>query len=151
MDIADLHSEAAHDYEQSSRGAIQDNIVHRDRPPGEELSPQVADGGRLIIERQSMTFKARPAEPVKLVARFTVGLDVQLELEVGGQTFPVKLDATAVQQWREITVQIPGLRVKPKNSLIVRTTNGASFHAYHYFFLQKSVTPPAPPTPAPGS
>ena len=137
VDIADLHSEAAHDYSQSTRGTIQDNIVHRDRPPGEELAPQVADGGRLVGEKHSMSFSAQARKPLKLVARFTVGLDVRLELEVGGQTFPVKLDATAMQQWREITVQLPAARVKAHNKLTVRTVNGAPFHAYHYFFLQK--------------
>jgi hypothetical protein len=137
VDIADLHSEAEHGYTQSFRGSITDNIVHRDRPPGEVELPVVADGGRLVTQRHDMTFKAKAGKALKVVARFTVGLNVRLRLDVNGQAFPVKLDATAIQQWREITVEVPASRVKADNTFSVRTTNGAAFHAYHYFFMQK--------------
>ena len=150
VDVADMHDEAAHGYEHEKMGVIADNIVHRDPPPDEPMAAQVADGGRLVVDKHSMRFSARPGEALKIVARFTVGLNVKLQLEVGGQIFPVKLDVEETPQWREITVSVPGSRVKADNKLTVRTTNGAAFHAYHYFFLQKGKSKkPSTLTPTP--
>jgi len=158
VDVGDMHNEAAHGYVHKEQGKIADNIVHRDPPPDEPTAAQVADGGRLVVDRHSMRFSAQPGKALKIVARFTVGLNVKLQLEVGGQAFPVKLDVEETPQWREITVSVPAARVKAENTLMVRTINGAAFHAYHYFFLQKgkskkpststkpdAVTPPAQP------
>ena len=138
VDVADLHSEDAHDYRQTARGSIQDNIVHRGTLDGSDgLQKQVADGGRLVEDEEEMLFWAKRGRDLKVIARFTVGLEVDLQLEVGGRAFPIKLERTSSTGWNEITVQVPGSRVKGINSLKVKTINGAPFHAYHYFFLQQ--------------
>ncbi len=137
VDVADLHSEDDHDYGMTTRGAIQDNIVHRGIPDGDGIQKQVADGGRLVADRERMTFWATAGKDLKIVARYTVGLEVNLILDAGGREFPVKLEPTATNGWSEVTVQIPGSRIKRVNTLEVRTVNRAPYHAYHYFFLQK--------------
>ena len=134
VDVADLESEARHDYRRKKRGTIRDNVLRRASKPGGDAT--MADGGRLVKRQEWMTFAATPNKPVTVVGRYTVGFDMTLMFRVGRFIKKISLEVTPADDWSEVSFKIPAKYVKSENHMTVKGMANKAYHVYHYFFLQ---------------
>lgn len=125
LDVADLESEAEHDY--SLFWATQvENRVHE----AWVAERRRADGGRAGRTLERFSLGVRPG--AKLVARLLTDSAMQLELFVGG----AKAGSLALEpeaEWQEVAVELPADVPTGPVKLELAAPKGQSFTSLHYF------------------
>jgi hypothetical protein len=127
LDVADLESEAAHEYDAPSGGGTDvDNLAHvhdaGDRP--------AADGGR--GKRLYDGFRLRAgAEPVRLVARVGAPQGARLRVSVGGKAV-AELEVTQ-GPWHELSVALPPADGGADRWVEIESADGRRFVSMHYW------------------
>lgn len=120
LDVADLESEAEHDY-QLFDADRRDNVVI-------ELGERV-DGARAERALDSFWLVTRPGGAI--VLRVAAPRDTTLELQVGAVRLTVGVPAS---RWHEARVELPADAPSGRSRVTVRSAE-ARFSALHYFSL----------------
>jgi hypothetical protein len=141
LDVADLASEAEHDYEMHMPliGLEPANLLTRKRSPDGEV---ILDGGRGLPGAEEFTItNLSPNRPVEVVMR-TTDAPFALQVQADGKNLGEWAFQPSGSGWQEATFTIPAQSVR-SGSLRVRLSpsEGAplGIHtAYHYWFVQQS-------------
>lgn len=119
LDVADLESESAHDYELLD-ATKEENLV---------LSTSVrADGGR--SDRTLDRFRLKIAPGGSLVARWSARSEAPLSVRVDGRTLGAA--RVGLDYWQEVRFEIPG-DVSRGSHRIEVTAESTPFYALHYW------------------
>jgi hypothetical protein len=141
LDVADLASEAEHDYEMHMPliGLEPANLLTRKRSPDGEV---ILDGGRGLPGAEEFTItNLSPNRPVEVVMR-TTDAPFALQVQADGKNLGEWAFQPSGSGWQEATFTIPAQFVR-SGSLRVRLSpsEGAPLEihtAYHYWFVQQS-------------
>ncbi|MBW2526513.1 MAG: hypothetical protein JRI23_20195 [Deltaproteobacteria bacterium] len=139
VDVADLESEAAHDWELGRATAADSRAVMWPTPDGRV----VADGGRFRRQRDLFRLTIPADTPTVLVMR--VVAEEPLELVVDGSTIG-RAEEQAVRgaavdpdvaRWVELAVELPRLPVAEdlRRRVLVRSAAGTEFASFHYWLF----------------
>lgn len=133
LDVADLDSEAAHEYALLGTPEGHD-IVHEGTSPDEA---RVVDGGRSHRWRESFVMQLPDGAPARLVVRFSAGTGTTLRVLANGE--PVgELDCSDEADWCERAVDIPAHLAGRRTRIDVFVSGdddaGATF--FHYWGLK---------------
>jgi len=138
LDVADLDSEAAHDYAIELAPGHAAAPLRILSPPGG--SGPVVDGGRLVSGRERFTLSATPGRDLALVIR-SLG-QVRMTLEAGSSgPIPVTVRAASAEEWAEAVIPIPGSAIGgPELEVTVTAIDGAyaegGYGSFHYWAYQ---------------
>jgi len=143
VDVADLESEAEHDYKVFG-GSDTDDVAEMSEEPGcyeaasedgEVGCAEIADGGRQKRTLERFTGKLEVGRAARLVMRLSAEHDVEMVVRAGGVevgTVPVGLGA-----WKERVVEIPPDRVRERTEIeIAPKESSATFCSFHVWFYQ---------------
>jgi len=136
VDVADLASEAAHDY--AWFDTFRDRL--REFPSGTPDGPVAMDGGRWISRGESMRVRARPGQWLVMLMR-TEGERVDtLDVAVNGRPAGTLALPRRAATWSEPLMQIPDSLVVDSLLTITvmsrRLPESDGYGSYHYWFLQ---------------
>jgi hypothetical protein len=127
LDVADLESEAAHDYQLLD--ALQSfNVVSSDP------FSRRADGARAQRAHERFTLDLRPGG--RLIARLTSEAASEVEVRVGGESIG-STHLTGTSEWHEAVLRIPAHLGGPQP--VELTARKSRFAALHYWSLPASV------------
>jgi hypothetical protein len=129
LDVADLESEAAHDYELGPARDTDDVVLTH------AIDQQiVVDGARVKRAVDRFAFRSRSGAPAILVARLTAEVPTEVEATVGGQV----VGTTRVSSgWTEATFEVPG---RPKGEPIAisfAARHQGRFGSAHYWLYER--------------
>jgi hypothetical protein len=133
VDVADLESEAAHEY--ALFGAQEGHdLVHDGTSPD---GTRVVDGGRSRRWRESLVMHAPDGASLRLVVRFENPSGTVLRVLAGGE--PVgDLDCSEETDWCERAVDIPARLAGPRTRIdvVVSGDGDAGATVFHYWGLK---------------
>jgi hypothetical protein len=133
LDVADLESEASHDY--ALLGAPEGNdVVHEGASPDDA---RVVDGGRSHRRRESFVMHLPQAAPARLVVRFDAPTGTVLRVLAGGE--PVgDVECDEESDWCERAVDVPARLAGPRTRIEVVVGGDADAGAtfFHYWGLK---------------
>jgi hypothetical protein len=128
LDVADLESEAAHDYELLDARENEEVAEDGVSPAG----AVVVDGGRSRRRTERFVAHARPGVTVRVVVRLEAPPDTHVA--VLERAVPVaRLDVGVEQEWQEASFEIPASAVEERMPLELRFS--APVTVYHYWFV----------------
>jgi hypothetical protein len=148
IDVADLESEAAHEYALGDAADHENQAVMLAAPapafrrPDEAGSPHaprgvIADGGRFHRARDAFTARLSPGAPAVIVMRVAADAPITLAISVAGRE--VGRVEVPAGPWVERAVELPGSSISASTPLTIEarspraSTEPARFHAFHYW------------------
>lgn len=136
VDVADLASEAAHDY--AWFDTFRDRL--REFPSGTPQGAVAMDGGRRISRGESMRVRARPGQWLVMLMRTEGEREDTLDVAVNGRSAGTLARPRLAGSFFEPLLQIPdSLVVDSLLTITVLSRQSAAsdgYSSYHYWFLQ---------------
>jgi hypothetical protein len=126
LDVADLESEAAHDYELGSTRDADDQVITYDAE-----HRAIADGARLKRSFDRFVLRARPGHSLLLVARLMADVPTIVEARAGDRL----LGSQVVSAWNEITFPVPADVAADRMPVVIATRGGGLFGSAHYWLV----------------
>ncbi len=140
VDVADLRSEAQHEYRLRLLPGESAGPIRFLPPPGADYP--IADGGRLVTDSEEMTLSGlTPGRPAVLVMRGVGNISAMVRFD-DAQAVPLRARATGDgSQWTEAILRIPGSHLRGSSArLVVTASDGAykegGYGAFHYWIYQ---------------
>lgn len=157
IDVADLASEAAHDYRwwqaQMPQGFVTEVYRHRTQACGlaEEGACWATDGGRVLTGGESFTIRVQPGQDTLLITRVHGRASVPLTVAVDGQVVAARVQPAVPGRWVEIVTLIPAERLRGKTARITIRVAGAvqPYLPYAHWVYQGRYAPRQVPDASP--
>jgi len=144
LDVADLESEASHDYELGVT-SDQDNQVAMLAAPipaqgaahpsinaaAATKRPLIADGGRFRRSFDRFTARLKPGAPVRLILRVSADEDIALTITAAGRE--VGSVSVPAWPWVERSIELPAEVAAESTPIQIAAPRGSHFHAFHYW------------------
>jgi hypothetical protein len=131
LDVADLESEAAHDYRVGSltRETNDQAITY------EVGDRTIADGTRTGRTRDDFVLRGRPMSRSVIVARFSADEAAELQVRVAGRTIGI---ANLVPgEWTEASFELPADLASAESRVEVVALRGTKFGSAHYWLYER--------------
>jgi len=127
VDVADLESEAEHDYELFGAREGEQSVVEGNAPDG----TIVLDGGRTNRTHERFSVKLPAEGPLVGIARVEADIDTALEVRIAGRT--IATVPVAPGPWVEVSFEIPP-DARGRDKTTIEVTAEAAFTSFHYWF-----------------
>jgi hypothetical protein len=129
LDVADLESEAAHDYELGAARDTDDVVLSH------AIDQQrVVDGARMKREVDRFVFRVRSDAPSVLVARLTAEAPTEVEARVDGQVVGTVRVSTG---WTEASFDVPGHAKGAPVPISFAARHSGRFGTAHYWLYER--------------
>jgi hypothetical protein len=147
IDVADLESEASHDYRWWQNGTppgfateVYQFLYLACGLPG-DAECRAADGGRVLTGGEAFTVKTVPGQDVLLVTRVHGRTSVPLTVYVNDQRLEQRVQPAVPGQWLEVVTLIPGSRVSGDRTRVrieaqVADPNADAYSPYYHWAYQ---------------
>ncbi|MFC1642830.1 hypothetical protein ACFL5O_09125 [Myxococcota bacterium] len=130
LDVADLESEAEHDYQLLLATQVQNLAV-------QDYSGHV-DGGRAERSQDRFALELRPG--ARLVARLASQSSLSLTVEVNGKPMG-QIELEGSYPWEERVLSLPKTLDAGRQQVSVIAQTGATFTALHYWCVERQAAP----------
>ena len=145
VDVADLESEAAHDYEwwQDELPAGFATEVYRlaYQACDEDAACEATDGGRVLTGGEAFTLATRPGEDLLLVTRVHGRESVPLTVEVNGERQTSRVQPAVPGRWVEFVTWVPGDRVTAETRVRITVEGAGAYQPYYHWAYQGAFSP----------
>jgi len=154
LDVADLDSEAAHEYEwwqdATPPGFVSEVYRHPYMDCGlpDEADCWATDGGRVLTGGEAFTLRTTPGEDLLLVTRVHGRTSAALTIYADGREVARRVQPGVPGRWTEIPTLIPAAQVAGDRTRIrieVETADpAATYLPYYHWAYQGAFAPEAP-------
>jgi hypothetical protein len=147
VDVADLQSEAAHNYEWRSRGELAGfptEVYQHDYLSCTDICT-VLDGGRRIDGHESFTLATIPGKDLILITRVHAAFAGSFDVYINGDYTATRTLPTVPGQWLDIATAVDGERIEATTTVeITPDVPGGHYMPYYHWAYQGERAPQPP-------
>ncbi|HVO68963.1 MAG TPA: hypothetical protein VMT24_02890 [Aggregatilineaceae bacterium] len=152
IDVADLESEASHDYRWWQNGTptgfvseVYQHLYLACELP-DEAECRATDGGRVLTGGEEFTVKSIPGQDVLLVTRVHGRTSVPLTVSVNDQRLEQRVQPAVPGQWLEVVTLIPGSHISGDRTRVRIEAKAAdpkvdAYSPYYHWIYQGAFAP----------
>ncbi len=152
IDVADLQSEAAHNYQWRSNGALTGfptEAYEHDYLSCTDVCT-VMDGGRRIDAYESFTLATNPDEDMILVTRVHPAFSGSFDIHINGDLVATRTIPAAPGQWLDVATAVEAERISASTIVeVVPNVPGGHYMPYYHWAYQGNIPPEAPSSDQP--